>query len=108
VVVLGPVQGVNPVVATLVAARALLAAIALVVAIPGAAVDGDPHNAEVGVVEVFVVDVDAVAAPETEVVGPAAVGDPDRHSIVEVHTAHVPGVIVEDCASSGGCAAVAV
>ena len=70
--------------------------------------DGDPHNADVGVVEVFVVVIDAVVAPETDMVGPAVVGDPDRYSIVEVHTAHVPGVIVEDCASSGGCAAVAV
>ena len=108
VVVLGPVQGINPVVATLVAERALVAAIALVVASPGADVDGDPHNVEVGVVEVFVVDVDVVVAPEPDMVGPAVVDDPDGHSIVEVHSVHVPGVVVEDCASSGGCAIVDV
>jgi hypothetical protein len=108
VVALVPVQEMHLAVAAMVAARTLVVAIALVVAIPGADVDGDPPNAEVGVVEVFVVDVDAVAAPETEVVGPAVVGDPDRHSIVEVHTVYGPGVVVEDCGSSGGCAIVDV
>ena len=86
----------------------LVVAIALVVAIPGADVDGDPRNADVDVVVALAVDVDAVVAPETEEVGPAVVGDPDGHIIVEVHDAHGPGVVVEDCKSSGGCAIVDV
>ena len=52
--------------------------------------------------------VDAVVAPETEEVGPAVAIDPDRHIIVEVNDAHGPGVMVEDCNSSGGCAIVDV
>ena len=57
-------------------------------------------------VAVCAVDVDAVVAPETEEVGPAAVVGPDRHLIVEVHDAHGPGVILEDCNNSSGCAIV--
>ena len=108
VVALGLVRGIDLVVATLVAARALVVAIALVAAAPGTDVDGDPHSTDVGGVEIRPVDVDVVVAPETVEVGPAVADDPDRHSIVEVHNVHVPGVIVEDCASSGGCAAVVV
>ena len=108
VVALVPVQEMHLAVAAMVAARTLVVAIALVVAIPGADVDGDPHNADVDVVVVLAVDVDVVVAPETEVVGPAVAGDPDRHSIVEVHNVYTPGIIVEGCASSGGCAAAAV
>jgi len=108
VVVLGLAKGLNLVAAALAAAIALVVAVALVVAIPGADVDGDPRSADVGVVEVFVVDVDAVVAPETEEVSPAVVGDPDGHIIVEVHDACGPGVVVEDCKSSGGCAIVDV
>ena len=106
--VLVPVQEMHIAVAALVAARTQVVAIALVVAIPGAEVDGDPRDADVDVVVVHAVDVDVVVAPETVEVGPAVADDPDRHSIVEVHNVHVPGVIVEDCASSGGCAAVDV
>ena len=54
------------------------------------------------------VDVGAAVTPETKEVGPAAVGDPDRHIIVEVRDAHGPGVVVEDCKSSGGCATIDV
>ena len=106
VVMLGPMQEIDPVVATLVAARALVAAIALVVLISGADVDGDPHTGDVDVVEVRPVDVDVVVAPRPVQVGPAVVGGPDGHSIVEVYNAHVPGAVVEGCASSGVCAVV--
>ena len=75
-------------------------------AIPGVDVDGDPRSTDVGVVEIRPVDVDVVVAPETVEVGPAVADDPDRHSIVEVHNVYIPGIIVEGCSSSGGCAAV--
>ena len=40
--------------------------------------------------------------------GPAVADDPDRHSIVEVHNVYIPGIVVEGCGSSGGCAMVDV
>ena len=49
---------------------------------------------------------DAVFLPEIEEVGLAVVGDRDRHIIVEVPGARGPGVLVENCNSSGGCAIV--
>ena len=74
---------------------------ALEVAIPGADVANNPRDADVGVVEVLAVDADAVVAPESGEVGPAVVGDPDGHIVAQVHDAHRPGAVVEDCNSSG-------
>ena len=85
-----------------------LVAETLVAAIPGVDVDGDPRDAGGGIVVVRAAGVDAVVGLETEAVSPYVAIDPDRHIIVEVNDAHGPGVMVEDCNSSGGCAIVDV
>jgi hypothetical protein len=78
----------------------------LVVAVPGADAGGDPLEVGVGVVVMPDVDVDTVAAPGVNEVGPAVAGGPHGHIIVEANDVRTPGVVVEDGGSSSGCAVV--